>query len=279
MRTRNAVIAVAVSAPLLMWGADFWQQKEPSEWTAKEMTRLLTKSPWAKDAGTNFNPDRMRGMGGGGGMGGPGGGMGRGGGMGGPGGGMGGPGGMGGGGGMGGAGGGMGGGGGMGRGGGMGAPEGGGGGGDESAPKMTVRWASAAPVREAANRSEDPAAKQVAEWSEKYYVITVSGGRRMGMGQRNGGGDWQPDPERMKAMQERMRQATSLQAKGKDAIQPERIEMIQVPDGRVTAFLFPRGTVLSKDDKEVVFETARGPMEIKAKFNLAEMDYKGKLEL
>ena len=67
--------------------------------------------------------------------------------------------------------------------------------------------------------------------------------------------------------------------KGKDAIQPERIETIQVPDGRVTAFLFPRGTVLSKDDKEVVFETARGPMEIKAKFNLAEMDYKGKLEL
>lgn len=146
---------------------------------------------------------------------------------------------------------------------------------------MTVRWASAAPVREAGIRTEDPTAKQVAEWSEKYFVITVSGGRRMGMGMgpRNGGGEWQPDPERMKAMQERMRQATSLQAKGKTAIQPERIEMIQVPDGRVTAFLFPRSTAFSKDDKEVIFETARGPMEIKAKFNLAEMDYKGKLEL
>jgi hypothetical protein len=30
--------------------ADFWNQKDPSEWTSEEIATLLAKSPWAKEA-------------------------------------------------------------------------------------------------------------------------------------------------------------------------------------------------------------------------------------
>jgi hypothetical protein len=42
---------------------EFWDQKEPSEWSEKEVKRLLTNSPWAKDAAVEFNMDDMPGGG------------------------------------------------------------------------------------------------------------------------------------------------------------------------------------------------------------------------
>src|SRR5206468_269342 len=94
-----------------------------------------------------------------------------------------------------------------------------------------------------------------------------------------GGGDWRPDPSRVQEMQDRLKEATSLTAKGKDPITPARVEMIQTPEGRATAFLFPRTSDLSLDDKEVVFQTAMGPMAVKSTFKLKDMTYQGKLQL
>jgi len=41
-----------------LYGADtdFWNRKGPSEWTDEEIQRLLTKSPWAKQASTIVEP-------------------------------------------------------------------------------------------------------------------------------------------------------------------------------------------------------------------------------
>jgi len=41
-----------------LYGADtdFWNKKNPSEWTDEEIQRLLTKSPWAKQASTIVEP-------------------------------------------------------------------------------------------------------------------------------------------------------------------------------------------------------------------------------
>jgi hypothetical protein len=43
-----------------LYGADtdFWSKKDPSEWTDEEVQRLLTKSPWAKQASTIPEPGR-----------------------------------------------------------------------------------------------------------------------------------------------------------------------------------------------------------------------------
>jgi hypothetical protein len=285
MLIARAAVLTAITLPTLALGGDFWQDKPASEWSDKDARRLETKSPWAKETTATFGempqgeggPMRRRNPGAGGGMGGPGGG-----GMGGPGGGgMGGPGG----GGMGGpGGGGMGGpgGGGMGGpgGGGMGGPGGGMGGGPDGggfeAPKVNVRWESATPMMEAASKLESPLAKSLAEWSKDYYVVTVTG---MPMMRRRPEGAPSPDPARMKQMSDRLRGMTALKRKGKDDVAPERVETVQGADGMVMAFLFARTAGVAAEDKEVSFETAFGPMQVKSKFVLKEMQVKGKLEL
>lgn len=268
------------------FGADFWDSKPPAEWNEKDVAKLTTKSPWAKQVPMQFNADRMaqtgipsggrggRGGGRGGWGGGGGGGMAGGGsmsgtaGMGAPGagGGMGGPGG--GGGGWGG-----GGGGGM-AGGGM-----GGGGAMPEPPKVIVRWESAGPLRDSATQRE--LSPKFAEWSKTYYVVTTTGERRPewnGRGAQGAGGA-KPDPEQAKHWLEQLKTVTSLTPKGKSKITPERVEMVPGTDTMTTVFLFPRTPAIEESDKEVAFDTALGPMEIKAKFALKEMTYKGKLEL
>src|SRR5947209_6883793 len=44
------VCTIISLTPLLLLAGDFWQDKEPSDWTGKDVKRMLTKSPWAKDA-------------------------------------------------------------------------------------------------------------------------------------------------------------------------------------------------------------------------------------
>lgn len=245
MQFRSVGIIVLGSAAILLAG-EFWQDKQPSEWTDKDVQRLETKSPWAKEASASFERGQMGGgrMGMPGGMGG---GMGRGGrGMGGSRGGM-----------------------------GRGGPAG------SSAPKMIVRWESAAPLRDAAARgTPSDQAKKVAEWARQYYVVSVTGMMMM----RGRGQDQQPpqsdDASRIERMQERLKEETALKLAGSGGtIAPERIEVLDTPEGREIAFLFPRSEAVNLDDREVDFETAMGPRQIKTKFTLKDMVYHGKLEL
>jgi hypothetical protein len=231
--------------PALLFAGEFWQDKKPSDWTEKDVKRLLTKSPWAKEGTVAFNVERMGGMPGGGGppMGGmPGGGPPMGGGMG---------------------------------------PVGGmgpGGDGGIEMPKPVIRWESAAPLRDVAAKSAgDAAAQSLGEWSASFYVITLSGFGAQGG--RGGRGMGQPDPAQLSQMQDGMKAATNLTIKGKPAIAAARVETVQTEQGQVTAFLFLRTVAIEAGDKEVTFETAMGPLGIKCKFVLKEMTYQGKLAL
>lgn len=246
MQFRSVGIIVLSSAAILLAG-EFWQDKQPSDWTDKDVQRLETKSPWAKEASVSLERGLMDGVRMGGGM----------------------PGGMGGG---------------MGRGGrGMGGSRGGtgrAGQGGASAPKMTVRWDSAAPLRDAAARGTlSEQAKKVAEWAKEYYVVTITGMTMM----RGRGRDQQqsePDASQAEQMQERLKEETALKLTGSGGtIAPERVEVLDAGEGREVVFLFPRSEAVSMDDKEVDFETAMGPRQIKVKFTLKDMIYHGKLEL
>jgi len=163
----------------------------------------------------------------------------------------------------------------------MGGPPGGGAGGPGGgmeAPKLLVRWESSLPVREASIRAEELQAKRVAELAAEYYVVSTSGMQMMGGRRGMGAGEDRPQPD-FSRMQDRMKEATSLTIKGKPPIRAERIEVVQAADGMVTLFLFPRSTAISADDKEVAFETAMGPMEVKSKFYLKDMMFDGNLAL
>jgi len=61
--------AVAGSAHLYAFSDDFWNKKDPGEWSSDEVNKLTSKSPWAKEVGANYTPaGGQRGsMGGGGG--------------------------------------------------------------------------------------------------------------------------------------------------------------------------------------------------------------------
>ena len=276
--TKPIIATAAFTLTLTLWAAEPWQDKPAASWSEKDVAKLRTKSPWAHEASTEFNADRMSGMmnqGGGGGRG---------------------RGGMGGGAGMGSAEGGpsMGGGGGGGMGGGrsrdggppMGGGEPNGPGGMAQQRKVMVRWESAAALQAAPAKENDELHAKVATWSKEFYVVTASGMGGMGGGRGGFGGaspdSPQADPERMAQMrtqvQERLKTATLLKRKGKDPIYPARIERLQTPDGPMTVFLFPRDPITA-EDKEVQFETAMGPMEVRTRFVLKDMAYQGKLEL
>jgi hypothetical protein len=272
MTRRSAVIALPAG---FAWAADqWWDKKEASTWTGKDVQKIMSKSPWAHEVTVDMGggPSAPNMSGGGGGRGGRGGGMGGGGmdsGMGG----MGGGGRASGGGGMGG--GGMDGGGGMG-GGGM---DGGGMGGGMPQIKATVRWESAAIIQDALKR-------QLPESAKGHYLISVNGLPTMGMGgpggpggADRGGKQGPPDPaqmeERRKRMMEGLKLNTELQRKGKDPIKPANVFQQR---GNILLFLFPEGgDPISADDKEVVFLCKMGRMQVKSKFVPKEMMYKGKL--
>ena len=164
-------------------------------------------------------------------------------------------------------------------GGGMGGPGGGmgGPGGGMEPPKFVVRWESAAPVREAAAKIEDPNGTKIQELAKEFYVISTSGGATMPGGRRGGpeGSAQRPTPD-FSRMQENMIQSTSLRIKGQNAIFPAKVEVLQAGRGMTTLFLFPRSNDFPANGKEVAFETSMGPLVIRAKFSLKDMTYEGR---
>lgn len=139
------------------------------------------------------------------------------------------------------------------------------GGGAPQGPKVTVRWESALPLREAGLKLES---KPLAELKpQTHYIVTASGIPIM----RQGGNAAQ--------LKERLIKGTSLARKGKDPIVPERVEILANDKVMVFVFFFPKSNAIAADDKEVTFATRMGPMEIKGKFALKAMLFGGKLEL
>jgi hypothetical protein len=261
--TRRGMLTFAAGAGMASWGrlyafsSDFWNKKEPADWSSQEIEQLTTKSPWAKETSAQYSHDAgdQNGSGypggGGGGGGYPGGGMGRSGGMGIPGiGGMGG--------------GGMGGGGRGGRRGGQQAP----------AFKGTVRWESAKPILDALKTP-------LPDGFANHYVVSVSGFPLNGSRRRS-----QDDSDSDNASQstqdtlDQLKSLTFLEPKGRDGAQPGVVQ--QSPSGGSGNVLFGFSKeilALKADDKEVTFSTKLGNLLVKTKFNLKEMMYRGDLAL
>jgi hypothetical protein len=47
--TRRGILLAVASLRLRAADSEFWNRKDPSEWSADEIDRLITKSPWAKE--------------------------------------------------------------------------------------------------------------------------------------------------------------------------------------------------------------------------------------
>ncbi len=247
MHNRRDILRLAAGAMLgagMRAGAasnDFWDRKPPSEWSSDEIERLITHSPWAKQASAGSE--------------GPGGGSGSGrhgglrlpGGISFPGGG------------------GMGGG----RMGGGRMGGGGRGGGENRGGqyKGTVRWESAKPILDALKAP-------LPESFANHYVISVSGFPLLS-------GDWSgSSPESTQNTLDRLKELTSLQPKGKPLAQPGIVEEEPAVGGASFLFGFAKDILtFAPEDAEVDFSTHLGTLAIKAKFDLREMTYHGEMAI
>ena len=254
-------------AGLTLFAADVWVAKPFTEWSDKDVQKIMMDSPWAKKVSVSID-------------------MGRGG-----------PGGAGGGGGGGGAKGGRGGGGfsgggdatdpGVDGGGGGGGGGRGGGGGGRGGPEipsvggapetdLIIRWQSAPTLMQAqvkaqfgAQAATSPDAQKMLAPQDMFYVIWVG----------NLPANLRPRDEDAKKA---LLAVTTLSVKGKDPIVAQDVQY--PPPGRGNRFadahfLFPRAIAITADDKEVEFVTKFGKTAVKAKFNLKNMEINGKLAL
>ena len=124
-----------------------------------------------------------------------------------------------------------------------------------------VRWASAKPIRLALKQ-------QFPEDLEGHFVISVSG---LPIVSGHGGDDSTGGDSYAG-----LKQKTSLQVKGQEAVQPGLIE----PDKKETSTLyfgFLPQLVQLDGDKTVTFETTMDPLRVKAKFEMKTMKFKGDL--
>jgi hypothetical protein len=220
--------------------ADFWQ-KPYSEWSEKDIAKMMNNSPWAKSASVAMSGPGGGGAppmppGGGGGFGGgpPGGPQGGGGSEFGP-----------------------------------GAP-------GSSAPTFEVvaRWQSALPVRQAfvrlkfgAEADKSTEAKKVLEQEERPYEIVLTGAMGMFLGGKPG--------DAAKALSD----VTSLSSNRTGAIKPVQIEVGKPGPAMTVVLVFPRSMPFTIEDKEVELVTKLGASNLKYKFKLKDMVVNGKLEM
>ncbi|HYW44435.1 MAG TPA: hypothetical protein VE959_16350 [Bryobacteraceae bacterium] len=254
--TRRALVlagcGIAAWRPLDAAGSgEFWDKKEPSQWSSEEIARLTTKSPWAKEVSATVVPgEEGRGENQGGGYpnggGYPGGGY-PGGGY--PGGGMGYPRG------------------GMGRRGGMGGSRMPRSGGPATAPyKGTVRWESAKPILEA---MKTPLPDAFAN----HYVISVSGIPLRDSRRTQGEEDNRDEQPKADENLDELKQFASLQPHGKELAQPG---VVQRQANSYSTFLFGFSKdvlALTKKDWQVVFSARIGRYHVRTKFEPGQMTY------
>jgi len=77
-----------------------------------------------------------------------------------------------------------------------------------------------------------------------------------------------------------LKQSTALQRKGKDPIAAVRVGELEGRGTPTLLFYFPRtGDPIALADKEVTFSTRIGPLQLKVKFVLKDMQYHGQVSL
>jgi hypothetical protein len=239
-------IAFSIGGAVTLSGAGVWEAKPFTMWSDKELQQVLTDSPWSRTVQVVMNTvgrggggAESEGAGGGGARGGGGGG-------------------------------------GDADGGGGGGRRGGGGGRGGGFPtpapqaKLLVSWRSALPMKQALVRSVVgpggaivPEDQQVLDRDEPVYLITMAG-----------------LPVRYARSVPAMKAETFLKRGGnKPPIAVSDVGAQQAETGIVVVFAFPKTDAILVEDKDVEFVTKLGQFDVKKKFNLKDMIFKGKLEL
>jgi hypothetical protein len=145
--------------------------------------------------------------------------------------------------------------------------------------QVTVRWDSALPMVKASQRGAGNLALSE-EDLKKFYVITVVGlvpstNSKHPTKPANGSPDSTPvDPELMLSG---IQSQSHLFFPNRPSVRPDDVKL----DAKTGAlrFYFPRSSSIALGDKEVLFSTHYGRLTVRLRFRLKDMLYKGVLEL
>jgi len=141
-------------------------------------------------------------------------------------------------------------------------------GGNSNSWSAIVRWDSALPVRDALKTPK------TAEVDENYIIALVGDIPGVGVPSDDDG------PEERQQKLTFLKETTRLERRD-DPLDLQRVKIAsrtpQSPSG--TLFYFSRVFPLTLEDKQVTFVTKVGPLEVKCKFTLRDMMYRGNLEL
>lgn len=237
-----------VLLPAIVWAADFWESKPFTDWSDKEVRRMVTNSPWARQINTALTGARpslpsadspVSGFPGADGslIGVPN----------------------------------------LGRIGGTGA-------GPPIAPPdapveqglpVMIRWQTALPLRQAQMRAKygkeaatAPGAKKILDQDPAVYVISVM--EIPGALVTLGGAE---------SARHSIQDQTTLTARGKPALHPETVEFVP-GEGNVEVLLaFPKTSPFTLADQEIDLVSRIGTADLKYRFRLKDMVVHGKLEL
>jgi hypothetical protein len=152
--------------------------------------------------------------------------------------------------------------------------------GDVPSLPITVRWDSALPVRQALSRSQKD--NSVSARAVSDYIITIIGlasaspRTSAAPGDESRGGV-EREPQDPAQVARAFIGNSALLPRGKPAIAPEDAKF-DAATGAVQLF-FPRSARISLSDKEVTFVTRFGSLTVQKKFHLKDMTFKGQLEL
>jgi hypothetical protein len=138
--------------------------------------------------------------------------------------------------------------------------------------KGTIRWESAKSILDALKWPLPDAFKD-------HYVISVTGFPVTGNGSRSSRSENDDSNASLQDALDHLKSVTFLQPKTKRDVQPGIVQ--QPANGRygsTVLFGFSKEVLaLQPEDKEVTFITEFGRLDLKAKFNLKEMLYRGEL--
>jgi len=130
--------------------------------------------------------------------------------------------------------------------------------------KVLIRWETALPIRVAELKFGEIEPPTLEGDGYKVAVYGIPGGVFKG------------DPLKLGGP---LKVASFLRREGKPDVKPLRVEVFQRKDGLAIVYLFPLSAELSKKDPYVEFDAQVGRVVIQQRFNIADMQLRGELEL
>jgi hypothetical protein len=139
---------------------------------------------------------------------------------------------------------------------------------------LTTRWSSALPMRQALALHQfgraglqSAKAQELLRGEEAEYLIDVAG-FPVGM-----------IPQGVRRFEAQLLESATLLNKGRKALNATAVSVPEHGNHLIATFRFPRFDNLSDGDGFIEFAAIAGPMDIRQKFKLHDMSYRGRLEL